>query len=191
MDTAYVDESMRLTGEQPMYLLGATVFANDPKDGVAKLLKQKSPGAPKMHWREMGRGAQAKSLRTVADTDAFTTVVIATPMIPRRQERARRKCVETLFPKLEAMGVHNVIMESRNTIQDARDIQMVDIMKSGGSLKSLALSHVRGELEPRLWYPDLVLGAYGDMLAEETLPNKWVNAWKDVEAKTTLLVVTP
>ena len=190
MGVAYIDESVRLTGPQPMYLLGATLFADGSSEDVERLAKQKVPGASKMHWREMGRKAQTKSLKAVASTDAITTVVIATPVNPRKQERSRRKCMEALLPILENQGVHSAIMESRNPIQDARDIKMVDIMRSNGSLADFSVEHMRGEVEPRLWYPDLVLGAYGDMLCEDALPLAWVKAWESVEKKTVLHVIT-
>ena len=190
MKIAYADESVRAMGEPSMYLLGATVFQGDCTVEIDDLLRQKSPGAPKMHWREMGRGAQARSLCTVAKADATTTVIIASPINTRKQERARRKCMETLFPLLEGLDVGKLVMESRNPIQDARDIEMVDIMKSKGLLKSLMVDHVRGEREPRLWFPDLVLGAYGDVLCEDELPKSWVQAWEDVEKRTDLHVIS-
>ena len=91
---------------------------------------------------------------------------------------------------LEESGIDRAVMESRNPIQDSRDIQMVNIMKSGGILKALNLCHVRGELEPRLWFPDLILGAYGDVLTGDSLPKAWIDALESVEDKTVFHVIS-
>lgn len=92
-----------------------------------------------MHWREMGRGSQAKSLRTVANTDAMTTVVIVVLINQRKQERARRKCLGALLPNLENKGIDKLVIESRNPVQDARDVQLADIMKSVGYVRSISV----------------------------------------------------
>ena len=91
----------------------------------------------------------------------------------------RRKCLEALLPNLENKGVDKLVMESHNPVQDARDVQLADIMKSVGYVRSIKVSHARGELEPRLWFPDLVLGAYGDAICEDRLPTAWKKAWED------------
>jgi hypothetical protein len=77
------------------------------------------------------------------------------------------------------LQVDKLVMESHNPVQDARDVQLADIMKSVGYVHSIKVSHARGELEPRLWFPDLVLGAYGDAICEDRLPAAWKKAWED------------
>ena len=191
MSLAFADESVRIISIQPMYLLGATIFEDEFDSNIGKLCELKKPSAPKLHWREMGRSAQALSLQVIAGANAVTVVIIAAPVNPRKQERARRKCMEALLPILEKDGIDELIMESRNDVLDARDREMVSAMKAKGLLNSIMVNHRRGETDPRLWFPDLVLGAYGDIFSESDCPKQWVEAWTDVEKKTILHVIEP
>ncbi|MQA88187.1 MAG: hypothetical protein GEV03_27095 [Streptosporangiales bacterium] len=44
----------------------------------------------------------------------------------RRQERARRKCLEALLAALDGLGVSHVVMEPRGSRLDERDFTLVD-----------------------------------------------------------------
>src|SRR5690349_17402803 len=101
---AWVDESMHAaTDHSPaMYLLAATY--GDPlgceptRDALRGLLLGK---AKRLHWRDEDAARQRKIAAAVAGCDVLCTVVVATPLDEKKQERARRKCMERLFFELE------------------------------------------------------------------------------------------
>ena len=188
MCLAFADESMRSTN-QSIYMIGATIFHDDAEASLSELVSQKPRNARKLHWRELGRKAQAGVLQTVAEAPATTTVIIAAPMNLHRQERARRKCLEALRPLLEAESVETLVIESRNDAADRRDIDMVSVLRSQKRIDIIRIEHRKGASEPRLWFPDIVLGAYGDVLCGDELPGDWMDAWHRAEEKTVLETV--
>ena len=112
-----------------------------------------------------------------------TSIIVAAPMNIHKQERARRKCLESLLPVLERDGVDRLVMESRNELADRRDVELASALRSRRLVSMLRIEHARGELDPRLWYPDLVLGAFGDALCDNGQPDDWLTAWRKVERR--------
>ncbi|MBR3327835.1 MAG: hypothetical protein IKG22_10995 [Atopobiaceae bacterium] len=188
MSTAYADESMRTLGGESMYLIGATVFSDDCPQ-LNSLIELKGKGAQKLHWRELGREKQIKVMRAVSSIPAITTVVIGTPLNPRKQERARRKCLEALIWTLDHDDVNVLVLEGRDSALNKRDIQLVDALKSRGQRTKLVVQHKEGSEEPRLWVPDQVLGAYGDQLCLDRLDTSWLDAWRTLEEHTRLQII--
>jgi predicted nicotinamide N-methyase len=87
-------------------------------------------------------------------------VVIATGVAPRRQERARRECIERLLAELASRRVPNVVFERRHAELDARDRAMVAALRRQRSVPPwLHVSWVAAADEPLLWLPDIVAGA--------------------------------
>ena len=183
MGVAYADESMRTSGGESMYLLGATLFSNDEQN-LDGLIKLKARGAAKLHWRELGRETQVDVMNVIGSIPALTTVVVGTPMNPHKQERARRKCLEAMIGILVDQGVEELVLEARDSRLDLRDVQLVDTIKSKQKGLSFSIHHVRGSEDPRLWVPDQVLGAYGDQLCLTELSDDWLEAWQQLEPRT-------
>lgn len=169
------------------YLLGATVFESNPDATISALLSLKGKQAKKLHWREMGRKAQADALRILGSSSARTTIVIAEGISTKRQERARKKCLESLLISLENKGILELVMESRHPKQDSGDVACAGYLRSTGAIQSIRITHEPGKQNPRLWISDLVLGAYGDALSVDANQSQhWLEAWESVGELVTL-----
>lgn len=187
---AWGDESMRSDSAEPMYLLGATIFQDSGSEEFDRFVRMKKSRAPKLHWHDLGRGSQKEVMLCISKMPAVTTVVIGAPLSPRKQERARHECMVALIRKLEDKGVHRLVLESRGTADDKRDIRFVDSLRSSKLVTDLRIEHVRGSDEPRLWLPDQVLGAYGDYLCDEVPSGDWEKARVAMEAKTEIELIS-
>lgn len=65
-----------------------------------------------------------------------------------------------MLHQLEEELVSDIVLESRGTADDRRDLQLADALRGQRLLaRSLRLSHVVGRTEPMLWIPDAVCGA--------------------------------
>ena len=87
-------------------------------------------------------------------------MVIATGVAPRRQERARRKCIERLLAELATRGIANIVFERRHDELDARDRALVAALKRQRSLPAAVRTSWQAAAdEPLLWLPDIAAGA--------------------------------
>lgn len=78
-------------------------------------------------------------------------------------ERARRKCLELLLPTLEKeYGISRLVLESRETSQDDRDLVFVRGLRSRRFISRLRVDFAPGFSDARLWIADQALGAIGD-----------------------------
>lgn len=159
---AYVDESVRMVADPPAYLMAATILGDRGQLAPFEALLPR--GARKLHWRDMTDRLRRRSVEAIAATEHLATVVVATPLNPRRQTRARTKCQERLLPALEELGVSVAVIEGmNNAAADARDVEAAERMRSIGTISSIRVEHA-GTEEHGLWLPDQMLGAYGDAL---------------------------
>ncbi|MDQ0733524.1 hypothetical protein QFZ57_004383 [Arthrobacter sp. B1I2] len=161
---AWVDESMRTVNvEEPLYMLGAAVadpsFCQPVREELRSMLRQ----GPKLHWRDMDDRSKKLSMNLLRPVDAAHVVVVAAPLDPRRQERARAKCMERLFAELGDLGVSSVFLESRTKSLNERDMRLVDKFRGSRAMPPTLRVEVQlPSLEPMLWIPDQILGAIGD-----------------------------
>ncbi|MFF1830269.1 hypothetical protein [Paenarthrobacter sp. NPDC058040] len=133
-------------------------------------------GGPKLHWRDMDNRTKKLSIDLLGSLDAAHIVVVAAPLEPRRQERARAKCMERLFSELGTLGVSSVFLESRTPSLNARDMRLVDKLRGRRVMPQTLRVEIRlPSEEPMLWIPDQVLGAIGDAEAGEA---KWLGAFR-------------
>jgi hypothetical protein len=163
---AWVDESAQGRGGQladGIYLLAATVA--DPtrcdviRDALRGLIAR---GSQRLHWVEESEKRRRLIAEAIAEHEVLTTVVIASPLDPRRQERARRRCMERLYYELERMHVEHVWIESRHPSLNRRDLQMIASLRQTGAVSAeLRFDFIRPYDEPMLWVPDAVAGAVG------------------------------
>ena len=173
---AYVDESVRVAADPPAYLMAATVLTGEGQLAPFEALLQK--GARKLHWRDMPPALRRKSVRVLADAEHVSTVVVATPLANRKQERARAKCLGALLPALEGLGVVLAVLESRNdAVADERDVETAKRLRTASAISAIRVEHA-GTEEHGLWLPDQVLGAYGDALCGTRESRSWATDWE-------------
>jgi hypothetical protein len=112
---------------------------------------------------------------TLAELVFKAVVVVGTPVIKSKQERARRLCMETLLPALEQIAVSRVWLEARTSALNQKDRRMVDALR-GQKLVSPALrvDTARPREEPMLWASDIVAGAVN--AARNGSNTRWLDA---------------
>ena len=175
---AYGDESIRMVGKPPFYMLGVCLLEDAGAVNFNKLAKLMPPSSKKLHWRDMSQGLQRESLKLLADIKRTDVVVIASPLDGKKQERARRKCLETLLPILEAKGIEEIVLESRGSASDKLDVSYIKYSKGSKLVKSISITHADGAVEPRLWIADQVLGAMGDYMTQTSNWKHWKSEWE-------------
>ncbi|TDU90240.1 hypothetical protein EV138_3825 [Kribbella voronezhensis] len=161
--TAWVDESIIVdrTTSQGSYTLAAAVADPTTCDDIRAGLRSLTPSrAERLHWAHESpklRDAIAEFLTTI---DIAAVVVVGSPMVGPKQERARRCCLERLLYELGRCGVTEVWLESRSATPDRRDIKLVDSARRKGLiLTGQRVRFGRPKAEPMLWIPDAVAGA--------------------------------
>lgn len=177
---AWADESVRMSADPPKYLLGATIFDADPYETLVDLERLKPKGARKLHWRDLGRKAQKSSLEIIARAPQTTSIVVASPLIGNKQERARRKCLQEMLAILESQHVSKLILESRKPALNSKDNDFLFYLRRSGMVSRIEIEHMDGQDNPRLLIPDQILGAYGDLTGAENAPDTLKRAWNAV-----------
>ncbi|MFC8530610.1 hypothetical protein [Nocardia sp. NPDC057227] len=160
---AWVDESMQAgaTGVG-LYLLAAAVTDPASCEPMRDRLRALVPkGKSRLHWRDEDDGLRRRIADAVAGLDLTALVVVGQGYVARRQERARRVCMERLFFELENMGTSSITLESRTPSLNAKDLAMVAGLRGRGSLKGVRVEFGLPSVEPMLWIPDAVAGAVG------------------------------
>lgn len=108
----------------------------------------------------MERPEQRAVVKTLAELDALHVVAVGGPVPPRRQERARAKCLHRLVVELHGYGVEHLLMEGRTERLNTRDVRTVQgaryTLPKG---TQFAIEHRPGPKEPLLWAADVVAGA--------------------------------
>ncbi|NJC69072.1 hypothetical protein HC031_04940 [Planosporangium thailandense] len=173
--TADGDESMR--AGVGVYVLAAACLEVEHEEQARHAVAALAKPGQRFHWRQAATPVQRKAVSAVAGLPALHLVVIAAPLDPRRQERARRHCLRRLLFELEQAGVARVVMEAREPRLNTRDIEAVDAFRAAGLIGSdIVVEHgypTGPNGEPLLWVPDIVAGAVGaeldrgDLLAQE------------------------
>ena len=175
---AYGDESVRMTGSPPFYMLGVAILSNAESKQADKLKDIMPGGSKKLHWRDMTKRLQRESLCLLAQIEHSNLVVIASPLMGNKQERARRKCLEVLLPILEERQINSLVLESRSQRADENDIAFVKYTKGSHLINSIKVTHKEGSEEPCLWIADQVLGAMGDCLTRTGGWEYWRTEWE-------------
>ncbi|WP_147050740.1 hypothetical protein [Kocuria flava] len=156
----------------PMYMLGAVVTDPLACEAARTELRQLVPHGRKLHWRDLDDRLKRRAVQAVASFDAAHMVVVASPLNPRKQERARAACMERLCWELGGMGVSRVVLESRTPSLNKRDDELIKHLRGKKSLpQGLRVDIELPSGEPMLWVPDQVLGAMGDA---ETGEERWM-----------------
>ncbi|WP_141006616.1 hypothetical protein [Nocardioides humi] len=162
---AWVDESVHSGPgvQRPSYLLAATMTASETCPSVREALRGLLlPSARRLHWRDESDRRQIEIATAIAAQDLLHTVVIGIPVDSRRQERARRLCMERLLIELAGLGVQRIWLETRTESLNAKDLAMVAAVRGKRLLPGdTFVDFARPLDEPMLWVPDAVAGAVG------------------------------
>lgn len=145
-----------------VYLLAAACLEADEAPAARVSVAELGRSTRRFHWRDAQAPERGKAVGVVAGLRALHMVVVAAPLDPRRQERARRHCLRRLLFELDGAGVGRVLLESRGRRQDLRDLQVVNALRVQRTLgRQLVVDHAQPMGEPLLWVPDIVAGAVG------------------------------
>ncbi|WP_322762835.1 hypothetical protein [Frankia sp. Cr2] len=157
-----MDESLRLrVGETGLYILAAAVadVSSCPpiRDSLRSLLGRRQQ---RLHWRDEDAPRRRKVVSLVAGADLVAVVVVGAPVDRRKQERARRICMERLMYELGEMSVARVLLESRTSSLNSKDLAMVEALRGSRIMPTgLYVGHASPLAEPMLWIADAVAGA--------------------------------
>ncbi|WEV41891.1 hypothetical protein OZX57_08135 [Bifidobacterium sp. ESL0682] len=163
-NVAWGDESIRKQDGGPSrYLIGVSICDLDESEVRSEFMKAGLFKTKKVHWHDMALKEQKKSISLINGFNLRHIVVSAEPLLDNmRSERARRKCLETLFPILEDQyDIKQLIMEARSSKQNKDELLLIQKLRSRGFLHSLQYNLLPGPQDARLWIPDQVLGSVG------------------------------
>jgi hypothetical protein len=157
----WADESYVQSGAGGAYVMVGAVTAVEEsgpiRDRLVPLVRRPRR---RLHWSDEEPADRRRIIKTLADCPLRTIVVVATPVDPKRQERARRKCAERLLWALERAGVTRVWLETRTPSLNQRDMRLVDSLRGKQAISpGLRVEFARPLEEPMLWVPDAVAGA--------------------------------
>ncbi|MFI2489673.1 hypothetical protein ACH47X_22360 [Promicromonospora kroppenstedtii] len=162
---AWVDESMQMPGQERegLYLLAAAVASPATCDPVRENLRELLlKGAERLHWRDESAPRRAKIASAIANHDLVHVVVVGAPIDARKQERARRQCMERLVFELGVLGVSQVWLETRTSSLNERDRRMFAALHAKNAMPArLRIDFALPTDEPMLWVADAVAGAVG------------------------------
>ncbi|MEV0613144.1 hypothetical protein AB0I81_07440 [Nonomuraea sp. NPDC050404] len=132
---------------------------------------------PRLHWRDENAKRRAQLVEAVALLQPAGIIVSGSGLDPKRQERARRKCLECMLWELGDHHVVDVVFERRDSELDRRDHKLVEVLQGRHAMPPrLRLSWRSPMSEPLLWLPDIIAGA-------KSLANRGDDRlWSQVEA---------
>lgn len=157
--SAYVDESMLFA--RGVYLMAAVLVAPHQADRYRDELRALLMRSQlRLHWRDENDKRRNLIIERVAALRPSGVLIVGTGLDPKRQERARRRCMECLFWELGDHHVSDVVFERRHTELDRRDHEMVAVLQGRNAMPPrLIVSWCDPEVEPLLWLPDIIAGA--------------------------------
>ena len=168
---AWVDERMDVNGNDGRYTLAAIVSEEAACGSMrADLRSLRLRRQPRLHWRDEDTRRRTKIADVISRMDVTAVVVVGTPMVSNRQERARRVCMERLLPLLQRdYGVSSVMLEARTPSLMRKDHQQVlNLIGKRWITRELSVTDARPLEEPMLWIADAVAGATGAAHAGNT-----------------------
>lgn len=142
-----------------IYVLAAAISHEDRgRDELGGVLRALVPGPePRLHWHSELASTRMRVIDTIAELP-LEHVVVRAGVDPKRQERARRKCLERLLFELSQRRVGQVLLESRTDRLNRSDVKLVDAVRNTGVVADLQMGFARPLEEPMLWIPDAVAG---------------------------------
>lgn len=180
--SAWSDESFQEKDSAGFYILAAAVIEpaalDEARTSMEKLRGRRATA--KAHWTEMDHRQRRRAAELVAGLGGLHVVAIGSPVPPRKQERARSKCLAELVTQLHGFEVGRLYMEAREPQLNARDVETVQRARLALPKGTVfRVEHLHGNAEPLLWVADVVAGAcraeqlgrgeYREMLGEAVL----------------------
>jgi hypothetical protein len=162
---AVMDETTPADRSGLYYVVSVAVVLDEvaAKDALAGVLP-KGRVRP-FHWISEGVMARGRMLDLIEACGVVSHVVVHYPTGRRRQEEARRDAIRELIPLAVGDGARELIIESRDSRDDARDRGTVIEVVRG---LSAPLSYRwEPKAEPLLWIADAVCGAVKEHLLAE------------------------
>lgn len=159
---AYADESFLEHDHRGYYVVANAIVDPCHVDQARQAMDALRGGRRigKTHWTEMDASERKRAAVTVAALKGIHIVAVGTPVPPRRQERARARCLEHLVPELSGCGVETLIMEARTPALNKRDVQtVIGARYALPKGTRFAIEHTKGAQEPLLWVADVLAGA--------------------------------
>ncbi|SPL91093.1 unnamed protein product [[Actinomadura] parvosata subsp. kistnae] len=156
-----------------MYLMAAVLVAPHQADHYrAELRGLLLHRQLRLHWHDENDKRRTQLIEAVAGLQPTGIIILGTGLDPKRQERARRKCMECLLWELGDHHVVDVLFERRDSLLDGRDRKLIVALQGRHAMPPrLRLSWSDPVLEPLLWLPDIIAGA--KVLAERGDPRFW------------------
>ena len=157
---AFVDESYIVATRH--YLLAAVVVREDMLDDVrASVRAVRRRRRDAFHWHGEFDRSRTAMLELIAATSDLQIVVVSRPVHPRRQERARARCTESLLAQLQVLHppVRDVVFESRTDVLDRRDGARIEGLRASMRIGPGLRFSFATKAEPLLWIADAVAGA--------------------------------
>jgi hypothetical protein len=161
---AWVDESESNKLLDPnTYILAAALCPTDAVDEIrTHLLAIRTPGTPKLHWRDETKPARrltiVSAVRNCATLEQI--VVVRSGTASETQRRPRQAALKQLLVELDQRDVRRAVFESRGPADDERDMTVVRNLRDRHRTISPALKvcHVPGPRDAALWVADAVCG---------------------------------
>ncbi len=160
---AWVDESIHTPDESTpsgLYVMAAAIGYPSTAEATREVLRSLVPKRQvRLHWRD-DAPMHGKVIDAIAASQVANVVVVGSPLDPRNQERARRKCLERLLWELcKTWDASTVWLESRTASLNRKDMRLVDALRGQRALSA----RIRVEIElpsqePMLWVADAIAG---------------------------------
>lgn len=161
---ALCDESMRRhTEDSGIYLLSSVIVSHTELHAVRDRMSGLRPPRQrkKLHWRDESAPRRALAAEVLAALRADVVIATWCGMSRDKQERARRKALETLLLDLARRSVRHALFESRGPDRDRADVASLAGLRRSGILPPfLRVSHAPGSDEYALWSADIAAGAF-------------------------------
>lgn len=159
---AWVDESIHLDAKpHGIYVLAATITSTNNDLEILRSTLRSLVVKPRrrLHWRDEDNATRSKIISAIVKMDLHHVVIVRNAVDPKRQERARRKCLERLLFELDCRQVKIVWLEHRSESLNKRDLDFIDTMRITGMITDqLRVTFSKPHDEPLLWLPDAVAG---------------------------------
>jgi len=157
---AFVDESY--VAQTQHYLLAAVVVREDVLDDVrASVRAVRRRRRDAFHWHGEFDRSRTAMLELIAATSDLQIVVVSRPVHPRRQERARARCTESLLAQLQVLQPTGARRRLREPNRRARPTRRGPHRRppSIDADRTRAPVLFATKAEPLLWIADAVAGA--------------------------------
>ncbi|WDZ91413.1 DUF3800 domain-containing protein [Nocardiopsis sp. HUAS JQ3] len=159
---AYADESFLEHDHRGYYVVANAIVDPQHSEEARQAMDALRGGRRigKTHWTEMDVPQRKQASDAVAAIEGVHIIAVGTPVPPRRQERARARCLEQLVPELHDYGVETMIMEARSPALNKRDIRtIIGARYALPKGAQFTIEHTKGAEEPLLWVADVLAGA--------------------------------